>query len=197
MALKSTSTLNEAILTFDCKDAESGEGFNRVVDLAKLFGSVGALTLAAIAFAAKTALRNATGGREVDEVEEAVDARIKAWNDGEWGAERSASGEAAPFTAGNILAKAVQRVYASKFTTAVLAAAALSDMLSAQLAALPEPAVWDDLTEENQRKARNAFTKAARTKDSAVDSAIAAIQAEQAASRAAKKANPAGGASLF
>lgn len=205
MALKTISTLKGSTLSFTCTEAESNEGFTREVDLTHLFGvdasSGGAadggrkalLTLSAIVFAAKTALRNATGGREIDEAEEAVDARIAAWNDGEWGAERSASGESAPFTAGNILSKAVQRVYAAKFAAAADAAAALSAMLVAQL----DGKSWDDLGEENQRKARNTFTKAARSKDGAVDSAIAAIQAEQAAQRAAKKANPAGGASLF
>jgi hypothetical protein len=194
MALQSTSILANGVLTFICKDKDDdSNGFTRDIDIARVFGNAGPLALAAIVFAAKTALRNSTGGREVYEAEEAVDARIAAWTASEpqWGAERGASeGTSAPFTAGHILAKAVARIYASMFATAADAAAKLSEQLESALSANGHPA-FAELDDENARKARNAFVKQCREKDKRVDAAIAAIQAEQAQARAAKAAGAA------
>jgi hypothetical protein len=193
MGLKSTFDLTDSVLSYTCADADDAAStFTRSVDLGKL--SAGVIS-SAIAFAIRTALRNSTGGRDIEEAEGAVDARLTAWANGEWGAERGgASGEAAPFSPGNILAKAVARVYASKFADAGAAAAALSEMLEKQLAAASKPA-FSDLDEEAQRKVRNLFSKAAREKDALVDAAVATITAEQAAARAAKKAGASAGAS--
>jgi len=190
MALKSTHKLDGAVLSFSCKDDEGNGEFSRSVDLGKLFGVSAGLALVAIAFAARTALRNATGGQTLDDAESNVDARIAAWENGEWGAER-ASGEGAPITAGNVLAKAVARVYAAKFADAAAAAAALSAMVEQTLSAAGHPA-FADLDEENQKKARNEFIKAAKAKDAKIAAAVAAITAEQAAARAAKTAKAAG-----
>lgn len=198
MALKSSSQISENVLTFECKDADSGASFTKSIDLS-LFGSgFSPLAFSALCMAAKTALRNATGGKDLDEAEEAVDARIAAWNKGEWGAERaSGTSEALPIPASNVLAKAVARVYSEKFANDAKAAAeALSAMLDKQLQAAGHPA-FDDLDEENQRKARNGFTKKVREQDAAVDAAIATIQAEQAAARAQKKAGAQSSGSLF
>lgn len=192
--LKSESKLDGSILTFTCTDSEDAElTFSKAVDLAALFGVSTGLALTALSFAARTALRNATGGREIDEAEAAVDARIEAWTKGDWGAERGGDGSGAPFTAGHILAKAAARVYASMFSDAKAAAAALSEKLEKALSAQGHPA-WADLDEENQRKARNAFVQKARKGDSKIDLAVAEITAEMATERAAKKAKAGGSA---
>lgn len=198
MALKSTSQITNNVLTFTCTDTESGDAFTKTVDLS-IFGSgFSPLALSAISMAVKTAIRNATGGKDLAEAEEAVDARLAAWAAGEWGAERGGStSESLPIAASNVLAKAVARVYAEKFASDAKAAAeALSAMLEKSLADAGHPD-FDSLDEESQRKARNAFTKMIREKDRAVDGAIAVIQAEQAAKRAEKKAGVTAPAGLF
>lgn len=201
MALKSESKISNSILSFTCVDKDDETAtFTKEVDLS-IFGYTGngGLIDAAIAFGVRTALRNSTGGREIDEAEAAVDARIDAWTKGEWGAERGGEGSGAPFTPGHVLAKAVARVHGDKVGDAAAAAAKLSEMLEASLAANGHP-VFAELDEENQRKARNAFVKNARSKDAKVDAAVAAITAEMAAKRAAKASEKAGaneGGSLF
>jgi len=198
MALKSQSTIDNNILTFVCTDSETQDAFTKTLDLSIFGTGFSALTTAAIIMAAKTALRNATGGKDLIEAEEAVDSRLAAWAAGNWGADRAGStSESLPIPASNILAKAVARVYAAKFANdAKKAAEALSEMLESSLQAMGHPE-FDSLDEESQRKARNAFTKQIREKDKGVDAAIAVIQAEQAAKRAEKKAGVESSGSLF
>lgn len=201
MALKSESKVLDSILTFTCVDKDDEAlTFSKDVDLSLFgYGKHGALADLAIAFAVRTALRNSTGGREIDEAEAAVDARIDAWTKGEWGAERGGDASGAPFTPGHILAKAVAAVYASKFATPADAALQLSTMLEQSLQAAGHPS-FAELDEENQRKARNTFVKNARAKDAKLDAAVAQITAQMAANRAAKVAEKAGkdeGGSLF
>lgn len=201
MALKSDTKINGKILSFTCVDKDDETStFTKEVDLS-IFGFTGngGLIDAALAFGVRTALRNSTGGREIDEAEAAVDARIEAWTKGEWGAERGGDGSGAPFTPGHVLAKAVARVYASRFASSADAALELSTMLEASLQAAGHPA-FGEMDEENQRKARNAFVKNARAKDAKVEAAVAAITAEMAAKRAQKAGEKAGsteGGSLF
>lgn len=192
--LKSSHKVEGSTMTFTCVDKDDAElQFSVDVDMAIFGFGAGALANSAIAFAVRTALRNSTGGCDIEEAEEAVNARLAAWTAGEWGVERGGDGSGDPFTPGHILSKAVLRVYGDKFPDGAAVAKALSEKLAAALSANGHPA-WAELDDENKSKARNAFVKNAR-KDAAVDLQVTAIAAEQAAKRLASKQAKTGGES--
>lgn len=171
------------------KDAAPLGSFTRSVDLAQVFGS-GYSTLneagtGALEFGAFTALRNSTGSAEtLDEAETAIDRRLDAWANGEWGAEREQS--ATPFTSNALISLAVERA-SNGAQTASEAAEKLNALAEATCAANSKPA-FSALEPSDRAKIRKAVIDSIKTSKPLIAAALASLEAERAAAAAAKKA---------
>ena len=171
------------------KDAAPLGSFTRAVDLAAIFGA-GYSTLndagtGALEFGAFTALRNSTGSAEtLDEAEAAIDRRLDAWNNGEWGAEREQS--ATPFTSNALIALAVERA-SNGAQTAAQAAERLNALAEATCAANNKPA-FSTLEPADRAKVRKAVVDSIKAAKPLIAAALASLEAERAAAAAAKKA---------
>ena len=171
------------------KDAAPLGSFTRTVDLASVFGS-GYSTLneagtGALEFGAFTALRNSTGSAEtLDEAETAIDRRLDAWANGEWGAEREQS--ATPFTANALIALAVERA-SNGAQSASEAAERLNALAEATCTANNKPA-FASLEPAERAKVRKAVVDSIKASKPLIAAALASLEAERAAAAAAKKA---------
>ena len=171
------------------KDAAPIGSFTRSVDLAQVFGS-GYTSLndagtGALEFGAFTALRNSTGSAEtLDEAEAAIDRRLDAWANGEWGAEREQS--ATPFTANALIALAVERA-SNGAQPAAAAAEKLNALAEATCAANGKPA-FASLEPSDRAKIRKAVVDSIKASKPLIAAALASLEAERAAAAAAKKA---------
>lgn len=171
------------------KDAVPLGFFTRSVDLAAMFGagytSLNEAGTGALEFGAFTALRNSTGSAEtIDEAETAIDRRLDAWANGEWGAEREQS--ATPFTANALIALAVEKA-SNGAQTASAAAERLNELAEATCAANSKPA-FSTLEPSDRAKIRKAVVDSIKASKPLIAAALASLEAERAAAAAAKKA---------
>jgi len=171
------------------KDAAPLGSFTRSVDLASIFGagysSLNDAGTGALEFGAFTALRNSTGSAEtLDEAETAIDRRLDAWANGEWGAEREQS--ATPFTANALISIAVERA-SNGAQSASEAAERLNALAEATCTANGKPA-FSALEPSDRAKIRKAVVDSIKTSKPLIAAALASLEAERAAAAAAKKA---------
>ena len=171
------------------KDAAPIGSFTRTVDLASLFGagysSLNDAGTGALEFGAFTALRNSTGSAEtLGEAEAAIDRRLDAWNNGEWGAEREQS--ATPFTSNALIALAVERA-SNGAQPASEAAEKLNALAEATCSANNKPA-FSALEPSDRAKIRKAVVDSIKASKPLIAAALASLEAERAAAAAAKKA---------
>ena len=171
------------------KDAAPLGSFTRQVDLAQIFGagyaSLNDAGTGALEFGAFTALRNSTGSAEtLDEAETAIDRRLDAWANGEWGAEREQS--ATPFTSNALVALAVERA-SNGAQSAAQAAERLNALAEATCSANGKPA-FASLEPSDRAKIRKAVIDSIKTAKPLIAAALASLEAERAAAAAAKKA---------
>ena len=171
------------------KDAAPLGSFTRSVDLASIFGagytSLNDAGTGALEFGAFTALRNSTGSAEtLDEAETAIDRRLDAWANGEWGAEREQS--ATPFTANALIALAVERA-SNGAQSASEAAERLNALAEATCTANGKPA-FASLEPADRAKVRKAVVDSIKASKPLIAAALASLEAERAAAAAAKKA---------
>ena len=195
--LSSTWSVKSGVLTLTIearepeasKDAAPLGSFTRSVDLVQIFGagytSLNEAGTGALEFGAFTALRNSTGSAEtLDEAETAIDRRLDAWANGEWGAEREQS--ATPFTANALIALAVERA-SNGAQSASEAAEKLNALAEATCAANGKPA-FSALEPSDRAKIRKAVVDSIKTSKPLIAAALASLEAERAAAAAAKKA---------
>lgn len=171
------------------KDSAPLAAFTRSVDLAQVFGagyaSLNEAGTGALEFGAFTALRNSTGSAEtIDEAEAAIDRRLDAWSNGEWGAEREQS--ATPFTANALIALAVEKA-SNGAQTAAQAAERLNELAEATCSANGKPA-FSALEPADRAKIRKAVVDSIKASKPLIAAALASLEAERAAAAAAKKA---------
>lgn len=182
-------------LTIEAREPEASKDavplgfFTRSVDLAAMFGagytSLNEAGTGALEFGAFTALRNSTGSAEtIDEAETAIDRRLDAWANGEWGAEREQS--ATPFTANALIALAVEKA-SNGAQTASAAAERLNELAEATCAANSKPA-FSTLEPSDRAKIRKAVVDSIKASKPLIAAALASLEAERAAAAAAKKA---------
>lgn len=165
----------------ESKDAKPSGSFSRSVDLAAVFGtgyaSLNEAGTGALEFGAFTALRNSTGSAEtLAEAEVAIDRRLDAWGNGEWGAEREQS--AVPFTANSVICLAVERA-TSGAQTAAFAADKLS-ALAEETCTANKMAAFAALEPADRAKIRKAVVDSIRKSKPAIAAAMLAIEDERA-----------------
>lgn len=170
------------------KDSAPISSFERTIHLAETFGagytSLNDAGTGVLEFGAFTALRNSTGSCEsISEAEAAVDRRLEAWANGEYGAEREQS--ATPFTANSMLARAVE-LASSGAMSAEDAAAKLSDMAEQTCAANGKPA-FSALEPTDRAKIRKAIVDSVRESKPLIGAALAKLEAQRMAEAAARK----------
>lgn len=163
--------------------------FDRSVNMAETFGAgytaLNETGRSAIEFGAFTALRNSTGACEtLDEAAEAIDRRLSAWADGNWGSEREQS--ATPFSENHVLARAVERATRGA-QSAAEAAAKLCEIAEAACAA-NGLAPFAQLEPAERAKIRKAVVDQIREQRPVIAAAYAAIELERAEEAKRRKA---------
>lgn len=191
--LSSSWNVAGGVLSFEISAALAENGdfvrkFARSMNLAETFGSgytaLNEAGQSALEFGAFTALRNATGSCEsIDEAEAAIDRRMEAFANGEWGAEREQS--AVPFTKNHVLCIAVERASGGQQT---------ADEAATKLSAKAEEtckanglAAFASLEPADRAKIRKAVVDAVKTSRPAIAAALTLIEAERAAEALKRK----------
>ena len=174
------------------KDALPIGTFKRSINMLDVFGKgyadLNDAGQAAIGFGAFTALRNSTGSCDtLDEAETAVERRLDAWANGEWGSERESS--ATPFTANAIIAMAVERA-SNGAMSAADAAIKLCEHAEATCSA-NDVGAFAQLDAADRAKIRKAVVDAIRSTKPAIAAAYLLIESERAEAANARKRNAA------
>lgn len=189
--LSSAWNVTGGVLTLELsaeKDGAFVKKFERKVNLNEVFGngygSLNEAGQAALDFGAFTALRNSTGSCDtIDEAEAAIDRRLDAWNDGEWGAERE--GSATPFTKNALIAQAVER--ASKGAQSAEEAAVKLSALAESTCTANNLAAFATLEASERAKIRKAVVESIKESKPAIAAALSAIEAERQAAALKRK----------
>lgn len=172
------------------KDAAPVAKFSRSVELAAFgpYDSLNDVGQEGLAFGLYTALRNATGSaKSISEAEEALDRRLAAWADGQWGADRESS--ATPFTANALIALAVERASGGD-QSAAAAAERLCAMAEATCKANGKPE-FAALEPADRAKVRKAVVDSIKESKPRIAAALAQLEAERALAAQQRKAEAA------